>query len=57
MCKILESFALNSLILASYKLIFYIVSYILEKELPSPYDNSTEDCSPVAVKIYICCGG
>jgi len=50
MCKILESFALNSLKLASYKLSFNIVSYILTSKIPSSHNHSIEDCSPLVVK-------
>jgi len=57
MCKIYESFALNSFKLASYKLIFNIVSYKLEDVFSSPYNHSTEVCSPVVVKIYKGCRG
>jgi len=56
MCKILESFALNSLELASYILRFNIVSFILASINSSSHDHSTEGCSPVVVKIYNVCG-
>jgi hypothetical protein len=57
MCKILESFALNSLKLASYILSINIVSYKLDETIPSSHNHSTEDCSPLVVKIYKGCGG